>query len=152
MDLSQDLLAVLGSFAPLSSDLPTLLTPDPTLDLVPLLSSVATDLSLPLTVVGADLPANLTGYRGGLARRLVLIPDVAPAVLPSAPRGPARSPAGNRGDGQLSMPSAAMPLTVSRRTATSFSPIPAVNVTTSARPSTARLAPMYLRSRWMNTS
>ena len=61
VDLSQDLLAVLGSFAPLSSDLPTLLTPDPTLDLVPLLSSVATDLSLPLTVVGGDLPANLTG-------------------------------------------------------------------------------------------
>ena len=48
-----------------------------------------------------------------------------------------------------SMPSAAMPDSASRRTAASFSPTPAVKVMTSALPSTAMYAPMYLRSRWM---
>ena len=40
----------------------------------------------------------------------------------------------------------------SRRTAASFSPTPAVKVMTSALPSSAMYAPMYLRSRWMYTS
>ena len=51
-----------------------------------------------------------------------------------------------------SMPNAAIPDSASRRTAASFSPTPAVNVITSAVPSSARYAPMYLRNRWMYTS
>jgi hypothetical protein len=38
-------LAVFGSIAPVSSDLPTLLTNDPTLDVTSLLSSALTDLA-----------------------------------------------------------------------------------------------------------
>jgi hypothetical protein len=70
-DLSQALLAVLGSIAPVSSDLPTLLTSDPTLDVVPLLSSLLTDLGLPISLTGGDLPINLTGVGAELLAGLV---------------------------------------------------------------------------------
>jgi len=70
-DLSQDALAVLGSIAPVSSDLPTLLTGDPTLDVVPLLTSLLTDLGLPISLTGGDLPINLTGVGAELLASLV---------------------------------------------------------------------------------
>lgn len=71
VDLSHDLLSVLGSIAPISSDLPTLLTPDPTLDLIPLLTSVVGDLGLPIDIIGGDLPANLTGIVADVLAGLV---------------------------------------------------------------------------------
>ncbi|MDT5273436.1 MAG: hypothetical protein QOG95_368 [Mycobacterium sp.] len=61
VDLAQDLLAALGSMAPISSDLPALLGTDPTLDVTSLLSGVLTDLGLPLSITGGDLTVNLTG-------------------------------------------------------------------------------------------
>jgi len=61
VDLSRDLLAVLGSIPAVSAHLPTLSTNDPTLDLIPLLNGALTDLGLPMSVVGGDLTANLTG-------------------------------------------------------------------------------------------
>src|SRR5580693_1964763 len=61
VDLGQDLLAALGSIAPVSSDLSSLLGTDPTLDVTSLLSSVVTDLGLPLSITGGDLTVNLTG-------------------------------------------------------------------------------------------
>jgi hypothetical protein len=70
-DLSQDALAVLGSIARVSSDLPTLLTGDPTLDVVPLLTSLLTDLGLPISLTGGDLPINLTGVGAELLASLV---------------------------------------------------------------------------------
>jgi hypothetical protein len=66
VDLAQDLLAALGSIAPISSDLPSLLGTDPTLDVTSLLSSVVTDLGLPLSITGGDLTVNLTGLASEL--------------------------------------------------------------------------------------
>jgi hypothetical protein len=66
VDLGQDLLAVLGSIAPISSDLPSLLGTDPTLDVTSLLSSVVTDLGLPLSITGGDLTVNLSGIAAEL--------------------------------------------------------------------------------------
>ena len=59
-------MAALGSIAPISSDLPTLLTSDPTLDVTSLLSSVVTDLGLPVSITGGDLTVNLTGVAAEL--------------------------------------------------------------------------------------
>jgi hypothetical protein len=59
-DLSQDALAALGSISPLASDLSTLLTNDPTLDLTSLVSGLLTDLGVPGVVAGGDLSADLT--------------------------------------------------------------------------------------------
>ena len=59
-DLSQDFLAALGSVSPLASDLSTLLTNDPTLDLTSLVSGLLTDLDLPGVVAGGTLSADLT--------------------------------------------------------------------------------------------
>jgi len=70
VDLGQDLLAALGSIAPLSSDLPTLLTSDPTLNVVPLLTDLVSDLGLPVTITGGDLPADLTGVAAELLSAL----------------------------------------------------------------------------------
>jgi hypothetical protein len=66
VDLAQDLLAALGSIAPISSDIPSLLGTDPTLDVTSLLSSVVTDLGLPLSITGGDLTVNLTGLASEL--------------------------------------------------------------------------------------
>jgi len=71
VDLAQDLLAALGSIAPISSDLPTLLTNDPTLDVTSLLSSALTDLGLPVSITGGDLTLNLTGIASELLAGLV---------------------------------------------------------------------------------
>ncbi len=71
VDLAQDLLAVFGSIAPISSDLPTLLTNDPTLDVTSLLSSALTDLGLPVAITGGDLTVNLTGIASELLAGLV---------------------------------------------------------------------------------
>src|ERR1700722_4652823 len=71
VDLGQDLLAVLGSIAPISSDLPSLLGTDPTLDVTSLLSSVVTDLGLPFSITGGDLTVNLTGLASELFAGLV---------------------------------------------------------------------------------
>jgi hypothetical protein len=71
-DLSHDLLAVAGSIGPLSSALPTLLTPDPSIDLVPLLSGLLTDLGLPITIgTGSVLPLDLTGVTADLLNALI---------------------------------------------------------------------------------
>jgi hypothetical protein len=70
-DLAQDLLAVFGSIAPVSSDLPTLLTNDPTLDVTSLLSTALTDLGLPVAITGGDLTVNLTGIASELLAGLV---------------------------------------------------------------------------------
>jgi len=70
-DLAQDLLAVLGSIAPISSDLPSLLGTDPTLDVTSLLTSVATDLGLPVSITGGDLTVNLAGIASELLAGLV---------------------------------------------------------------------------------
>jgi hypothetical protein len=64
-DLSQDLLAALGSIAPLSSDLPSLLGPDPTLNVEPLLSSLLTDLGVPASLDGT-LSLDLTNIAAEL--------------------------------------------------------------------------------------
>ncbi len=72
VDLAQDLLAALGSITPISSDLPSLLGTDPTLDVTSLLSSVVTDLGLPLSITGGDLTAQPHGHRGRSARRLMI--------------------------------------------------------------------------------
>jgi len=61
VDLAQDLLAALGSIAPVSSDLGGLLGTDPTLDVTSLLSGALTDLGLPVAITGGDLSLNLTG-------------------------------------------------------------------------------------------
>src|SRR5271163_3414643 len=61
VDLAQDLLAALGSIAPVSSDLAGLLGTDPTLDVTSLLSGALTDLGLPVAITGGDLSLNLTG-------------------------------------------------------------------------------------------
>jgi hypothetical protein len=66
LDLAQDLLAALGSSQALSSDLSTLLTNDPTLDLTTLLSGLLTDLGVPATVTGGDLSADLTNIAAEL--------------------------------------------------------------------------------------
>jgi len=71
VDLAQDLLAALGSIAPISSDLPSLLGTDPTLDVTSLLSTVVTDLGLPVTITGGDLTVNLTGLASELLGGLV---------------------------------------------------------------------------------
>jgi hypothetical protein len=71
VDLSQDLLAVLGSIAPVSSDLSSLLTNDPTLDVASLLSGLFSDLGVPISATGGDLPANLTGILAELLPGLV---------------------------------------------------------------------------------
>ena len=60
-DLSQDALADLGSIAPVSSVLPTLLTSDPTLNATSLLDSLLTELSLPISLAGSNIPLDLTG-------------------------------------------------------------------------------------------
>jgi hypothetical protein len=66
VDLAQDLLAILGSIAPISSDIPSVLGTDPTLDVTSLLSGVLTDLGLPLSITGGDLTVNLTGLASEL--------------------------------------------------------------------------------------
>jgi hypothetical protein len=71
VNLAHDLLAVLGSIAPISSDLPSLLGTDPTLDVTSLLSSVVTDLGLPVSITGGDLTVNLTGIAAELLGGLV---------------------------------------------------------------------------------
>jgi hypothetical protein len=71
VDLAQDLLAALGSIAPISQDLPALLGTDPTLDVTSLLSSVVTDLGLPFSITGGDLTVNLTGLASELLAGLV---------------------------------------------------------------------------------
>ncbi|WP_343575631.1 hypothetical protein [Mycobacterium sp.] len=71
VDLSHDLLAALGSITPVASDLPSLLGTDPTLDATSLLSSALTDLGLPVSVTGGDLPVNLTGIGAELLSGLV---------------------------------------------------------------------------------
>jgi len=71
VDLGQDLLAVLGSIAPISSDLPSLLGTDPTLDVTSLLSTVVTDLGLPVSITGGDLTLNLSGLASELLAGLV---------------------------------------------------------------------------------
>ncbi|MDT5220653.1 MAG: hypothetical protein QOF15_2758 [Mycobacterium sp.] len=71
VDLAQDLLAALGSIAPISSDLPSLLGTDPTLDVTSLLTSVMTDLGLPVSITGGDLTVNLTGLASELLAGLV---------------------------------------------------------------------------------
>ena len=71
VDLAQDLLAALGSIAPISSDLPALLGTDPTLDVTSLLSSVVTDLGLPISITGGDLTLNLSGIASELFAGLV---------------------------------------------------------------------------------
>jgi len=71
VDLAQDLLAVFGSIAPVSSDLPSLLGTDPTLDVTSLLSNALTDLGLPVAITGGDLTANLTGIASELLAGLV---------------------------------------------------------------------------------
>src|ERR1700761_8041157 len=71
VDLAQDLLAALGSIAPISSDLPGLLGTDPTLDVTSLLTTVVTDLGLPVSITGGDLTVNLTGLASELLAGLV---------------------------------------------------------------------------------
>jgi hypothetical protein len=71
VDLAQDLLAVFGSIAPVSADLPSLLGTDPTLDVTSLLSSAVTDLGLPVAITGGDLTVNLTGIASELLAGLV---------------------------------------------------------------------------------
>jgi hypothetical protein len=71
VDLGQDLLAALGSIAPVSSDLPSLLGADPTLDVTSLLTTVVTDLGLPVSITGGDLTVNLTGLASELFAGLV---------------------------------------------------------------------------------
>ncbi len=71
VDLAQDLLAALGSIAPVSSDIPGLLGTDPTLDVTSLLSSALTDLGLPVSITGGDLSLNLTGIAADLLAGLV---------------------------------------------------------------------------------
>jgi hypothetical protein len=70
-DLAQDLLAALASIGPISSDLPSLLGTDPTLDVTSLLTSVVTDLGLPVSITGGDLTVNLTGLASELLAGLV---------------------------------------------------------------------------------
>ncbi len=70
VDLAQDLLAALGSIAPVSSDLPGLLGTDPTLDVTSLLSGALTDLGLPVAITGGDLSLNLTGITADLLASL----------------------------------------------------------------------------------
>ncbi|MGB7111835.1 MAG: hypothetical protein WBD77_15070 [Mycobacterium sp.] len=70
VDLAQDLLAALGSIAPVSADIPGLLGTDPTLDVTSLLSGVVTDLGLPLSITGGDLTVNLTGLASELLASL----------------------------------------------------------------------------------
>ena len=71
VDLAQDLLAALGSIAPVSSDLAGLLGTDPTLDVTSLLSGALTDLGLPVAITGGDLSLNLTGITADLLAGLV---------------------------------------------------------------------------------
>ena len=71
VDLAQDLLAALGSIAPMSSDLPSLLGTDPTLDVTSLLSGALTDLGLPVSITGGDLTLNLSGIASELFAGLV---------------------------------------------------------------------------------
>src|ERR1700744_4685640 len=71
VDLGQDLLAGRGSIAPISSDLSSLLGTDPTLDVTSLLSSVVTDLGLPVSITGGDLTLNLSGIASELFAGLV---------------------------------------------------------------------------------
>lgn len=66
VDLAQDLLAALGSVAPISSDLPSLLGTDPKLGVTSLLSSVVTDLGLPLSITGGDLTGLASELLAGL--------------------------------------------------------------------------------------
>ena len=58
-DLAKDLLAAVGSIAPVSADLPALLGTDPAVDLISALSGLFTDLDLPVTVSG-NLSLDLT--------------------------------------------------------------------------------------------
>ena len=71
VDLAQDALAVFGSIAPVSSDLPSLLGTDPTLDVTSLLSGALTDLGLPVSITGGDLSVDLTGIASELLAGLV---------------------------------------------------------------------------------
>jgi hypothetical protein len=71
VDLARDALAVFGSIAPVSSDLPTLLGTDPTLDVTSLLSGALTDLGLPVSITGGDLSVDLTGITAELLAGLV---------------------------------------------------------------------------------
>jgi hypothetical protein len=58
-DLAKDLLAAVGSIGPVSADLPSLLGTDPAIDLTSTLSSLFTDLDLPVAVSG-NLSLDLT--------------------------------------------------------------------------------------------
>jgi hypothetical protein len=58
-DLAKDLLAAVGSIAPVSADLPALLGTDPAVDLISALSGLFTDLDLPVAVSGS-LSVDLT--------------------------------------------------------------------------------------------
>jgi hypothetical protein len=58
-DLAKDLLAAVGSIAPVSADLPALLGTDPAIDLISALSGLFTDLDLPVAVSGS-LSVDLT--------------------------------------------------------------------------------------------
>jgi hypothetical protein len=58
-DLAKDLLAAVGSIAPIAQDLPALLGTDPAVDLISALSGLFTDLDLPVTVSGS-LSVDLT--------------------------------------------------------------------------------------------
>jgi hypothetical protein len=58
-DLAKDLLAAVGSIAPVSADLPALLGTDPAIDLTSALSGLFTDLDLPVSVSG-NLSLDLT--------------------------------------------------------------------------------------------
>ncbi len=70
-DLSHDLLAVAGSVGPLSSALPTLLMPDPSIDVVPPLTGLLTDLGLPVSIVSGSLPLDLTGVTADVLENLI---------------------------------------------------------------------------------
>jgi hypothetical protein len=58
-DLAKDLLAAVGSIAPVSADLPALLGTDPAVDLISALSGLFADLDLPVSVSG-NLSVDLT--------------------------------------------------------------------------------------------
>ena len=58
-DLAKDLLAAVGSIAPVSADLPALLGTDPAIDLTSALSGLFADLDLPVSVSG-NLSLDLT--------------------------------------------------------------------------------------------
>jgi len=69
--LAQDLMATLGNIPQLAQDLPSLLTNDPTLDVVPLLHNLMPELGLPVAITGGTLTADLTNIAAELLAGLV---------------------------------------------------------------------------------